>query len=83
MVVSVVIDAFWRNDRCVVLQVATFSLLVPQRITAAIWIMADTFTPSDHSWPGVAMMLQSLCIFMASMILLWGRAGGSSEYDAF
>jgi hypothetical protein len=37
----------------------------------------------EHSWPGVALMLQTLLIFISAMILLWNRARGSGDYDQF
>jgi len=59
-------------------------------IIAAVWIMADGFVNSKleeasnfNSFPGTAMMLQTLCIFISAMILMWNRAVASSDYDAF
>merc|ERR1712146_402841 len=53
-------------------------------------IMADGFVNSKleeasnfNSFPGTAMMLQTLCIFISAMILMWNRAVASSDYDAF
>jgi len=45
---------------------------------AGIWIMAAIFLPPgggvEHSWPGIAMMLQTTAIFVSSMILLWSKS---------
>lgn len=54
-------------------------------LIASIWIMAAIFlapTNPDHQFPGIALSLQSACIFISSMILLWGRASKSDGYDA-
>jgi len=52
---------------------------------AGIWIMAAVFLPPgggvQHPWPGISMMLQTVAIFIASMILLWTKSGDGNEYD--
>jgi uncharacterized membrane-anchored protein len=41
---------------------------------AAIWIMAAIFMPPNNNgtqWPGIALLIQTMAIFMSSLIILW------------
>jgi len=54
-------------------------------IIAAVWIMAAIFlvpTNPDHQFPGIALALQTLAIFISSMMLLWNRSVGRSDYES-
>eukprot|EP00455_Lapot_gusevi_P016203 TRINITY_DN1829_c0_g1_i3.p1 TRINITY_DN1829_c0_g1~~TRINITY_DN1829_c0_g1_i3.p1 ORF type:complete len:138 (-),score=20.73 TRINITY_DN1829_c0_g1_i3:72-485(-) len=55
-------------------------------IFAAIWILADVYASSHSkaksSYPGVAILLSNLCIFLSSVVLRAGR-GSSSSYGMF
>jgi len=54
---------------------------------AGCWIMAATFlppmAPADyHSWPGIALLLQTVLIFISSMIMLWTKSSDSAEFES-
>eukprot|EP01112_Ceratiomyxa_fruticulosa_P017325 TRINITY_DN537_c0_g1_i3.p1 TRINITY_DN537_c0_g1~~TRINITY_DN537_c0_g1_i3.p1 ORF type:complete len:147 (-),score=18.67 TRINITY_DN537_c0_g1_i3:109-549(-) len=45
-------------------------------IAAAIWIMIAKWLPphnSETQWPGVAMVVQAVVIFISSLLLVWGK----------
>ncbi|GAB0100868.1 transmembrane protein 50B [Sergentomyia squamirostris] len=51
-------------------------------IIAAVWIMIAEFSLPDTKakWPGVALLLQNLFIFLGSLVYKFGRSESDSEF---
>eukprot|EP01133_Synstelium_polycarpum_P000231 gene231-281_t len=55
-------------------------------IAGAIWIMAAVFMPPhnknpDAQWPGIALTVQNLLIFISSLVLMYAKS--RKEEEAF
>ena len=59
---------------------ATFGLA---GMSIAIWKMADTYNTSSDSWPGVALLLQTLCMMVSSGLLVAARMRRPQEENPF
>eukprot|EP01111_Echinosteliopsis_oligospora_P009094 TRINITY_DN2604_c0_g1_i1.p1 TRINITY_DN2604_c0_g1~~TRINITY_DN2604_c0_g1_i1.p1 ORF type:complete len:150 (-),score=34.56 TRINITY_DN2604_c0_g1_i1:100-549(-) len=51
-------------------------------VAASIWIMVALFSPPETQWPGVAMILQSIFIFVSSLCFMYSKTP-SDAYDEF
>jgi len=52
-------------------------------ITASIWLLVAKFH-TDDQWPGIAMVLQSVILFISSLLLMWAKSDkGDTDYNTF
>lgn len=53
-------------------------------LSVAIWKITDTYSSSSESWPGVALILQSLALALMNGLILGGRGyRGEDEMSFF
>ncbi|EGC40196.1 hypothetical protein DICPUDRAFT_52137 [Dictyostelium purpureum] len=57
-------------------------------IAAAVWIMAALFMPPHNSissaqWPGIAITVQNVLIFISSLLLVYKRSRNDDEFQSF